>query len=531
MAKFRIRGEVIEAGDQQEAIQIFEEKQRVGEMGAGQRFATGAGRAVLDTGQKIGNMIPGVGRIAPDTFSDEAVQRQHRLHEPLNQTLSGGYGQFAGDLAALAPVGGAGRAVLGKTLGALGGVGQKALANPWVRNTLEGAIIGGTAAQPGEKLGGASEGAVWGTALPAAGKALSKIANPLDAVQEAKDLIARKVNLSAGQMNPDSYIGQLEKALQSVGLMGGKLAKRRAEPVGQFYREVATDAGPPGFKATDGDRDSLVKQLQDAYGLSYQDAIRAYTQLEPVIKNAAADVPLGPRQLRPGQPKAPGILQEQTKGGYPGTFVTNQDRARAGQNINNQLTGVGERQTSGEELQSLRSNLRTAGRDQATEGERAISKRAADKVTQAIESQIDPADAVKLREIDARYPGMLVFKDAARAAGDRPWPTPFQLSKSVKGVASEGDYSVGQGPLRDMARRGARVFADAPETGARQVTVGKFPATKATALVGLNQVPSEVLAGMTPWQRKIQAQMDALRQYDMGPIRGLVPAFGMAGDE
>lgn len=531
MAKFRIRGEVIEASDQQEAIQLYEEKQNVSGMGAGERFARGAGRAVLDTGQKVGNMIPGVGRIAPDTFGDESVQRQHRLHEPLNQTLSGGYGQFAGDLAALAPVGGLARGGLSKTLGVLGGMGQKALTNPWVRGAVEGSAIGATAAQPGEKLGGASEGAVWGTALPAAGKALGKIANPLDAVQEAKDLIARKVNLSAGQMNPDSYIGQLEKALQSVGYFGGKLGKRRAKPVAEFHREVATDAGPPGFKATDADRDGLVKQLQDAYGLSYEDAIRAYTKLEPVIKNAAADVPLGPRQLKPGQPKVPGILQEQTKGGYPGTFVTNQDRARAGQNINNQLTGVGERQTSGEELQSLRSNLRTAGRDQATEGERAISKRAADKVTQSIESQIDPADAVKLREIDKRYPGMLVFKDAARAAGDRPWPTPFQLSKAVKGVAGEGDYAVGQGPLRDMARKGARVFAEAPETGARQVTVGKFPGTKAAGLAALNQVPSDMLAGMTPAQRKIAAQLEALRQYDIAPIRGLVPAFGMAGDE
>jgi hypothetical protein len=451
----------------------------------------------------------GLGRVMPETFGREAVEAQGRRNEPLRSTNAGYLGGFAGDVAAGIPMGGG---AVGTGVKALRSLGKAA--GPIVRGIAEGSTVGAAMSKPGERTAGAQGGAVLGGAVPAAGAALSRVGDPLRAIPEAKNLVGRNVDLTAGQINPDSYIGQLERALQSVGLFGRKLGAQRQKPVGQFYREVASEAGPPGFLAKDGTKDDLVQQLRDAYGLTYDDAIKAYTKLEPVIKNAAADVPLVPRQVRPGQPKVAGALDDTTRGGYPGTFMTNQDRARSRQNISNQISEVDPFTTSGAELQALRSNLRTSGREGQTAGERAIARRAAGKVTESIESQIAPDDAAKLRAADARYPGKLAFEDAASASRDRPWPTSYQLSNAVKGVSDEGDYAVGKGPLRDLARAGTKVFQDAPETGARAVTAGKFPGTKAAVLTGVNMIPSKVLAGLTAPQKKVANFLISMKGFD-----------------
>lgn len=540
MPKYRIEGQIIEAASPEEAYALADERQRVGGLNPLQQFGEAAVRAVPEAGGKIGNLMQ-LGRVMPETFGNEAIAAQGRRNAELRNTNAGYLGGFAGDVLATLPAGGVGRSALSGALEAVGATRLGNLAGRGAGKFLtEGSVTGAAMADPENRGEGAVGGAALGAAFPVAGKVLSKVAEPIRALPEAVDLIKRKVRLTAGELNPDTWLGQMEQALTSAPYFGPKLAARRNQAMQDFRTRVTEEASAPGatIRPSD-DVNELYDQARQSWDQPYEETVGQYQQLDPHIVG-----PFPPRI--PGAQSIPlhsgtwgaGAAEAATQRGYPGTFVTEADRAAAAQNVANQMSGVGLTSTSGRELQAARSNLRTSARDAETPGQRRLTKAAADELTASLESQLRPADAARLRELDARYPNFVALRDAVRRAGDRPggW-TPHQLSTAVRTATEEGEYALGGGPLRDLSKAGAKVFAArSPETGARAVTVGRMPGTKAATALALNQVPPEVLAGLTPWQQRLMSQMAALRRYDAtdpmsaAMLRGLLPTSVFAGE-
>jgi hypothetical protein len=540
MAKYRIDGQVYDAASPEEAYALADERKRVGELGPLRQFGEATLKAFPQTGAKIGNLV-GLGHLSPENFGDEAVQAQVRRNQELRNTNAGYLGGFTGDVLSSAPVGGPARVGLTKALQAAGATKLGNLAGQGAgRFVAEGAATGAALGNPGERGRATAEGAAWGSAFPLAGKALQKIAQPIEAAPEALELLKRKVRLTAGEMVPDSWLNQMEQALTSVPYLGPRIAGQRARSMGDWRQQVYQEGSAPGTTIRpSADQNEMFTQARQSWDQPYEEAVRGYAQLEPRIVGpmpprlqGATSIPLH------GGAWGPGAAEEATQRGLPGTFITDADRAAAAQNVRNQMSGVGRETTSGAELQAARSNLRTSARDAETPGQRRLTKAAADEVTQALESQLSPEDAARLRELDARYPNFVALRDAVVRSGDRPEGfTPHQLSTSVRRAADEGEYALGGGPLRDLSRAGARVFgARSPETGARQLTVGALKMPKAAAMAAANELPPELLAGLMPWQQRLMAQMAELRRYDATDpmsaalMRNLLPATMIAGE-
>jgi hypothetical protein len=386
-------------------------------------------------------------------------------------------------------------------------------------------------AQPGERGRGAAEGAAWGAALPAAVTAAKRIAEPVKAIPEALNLIRRKVRLTTGEMNPEGWLNQIEEAAQSLPGVGPALARQRRRAWGDVQAASAEAAGPPGFQLRQNTRDvdDMVGQVKDAYGAAYDDALTSYTNLEPrIVRTQGGDVPLH------NYPNREGAAAAATRGNFP-QGVTRAERKSARQIIEDQLTTLPRDQpVTGAQLQTTRSNLRTAGRERQG-NERWPIKRAAGTLTEAIESQIAPKDAAKLREIDEAYPNLAVLRDAVRAGKDSPQGfSPSQLSQAVAKNTELGDYAEGGGPMREISRAGAKVFERRSNpTGERMLTlpgqVLKYPV--AAALVGANKLPVDVRIGATVPQRVLKAALAELEQLQANNpraaayFRSLIPAY------
>jgi len=157
--------------------------------------------------------------------------------------------------------------------------------------------------------------------------------------------------------------------------------------------------------------------------------------------------------------------------------------------------------------------VRTMARDTDVGGERAILRGAADSVTAALKSQMQPDDFKRLVEIDAQYPEFKILQDVTKRGGDQPggW-TPAQLSQAVRSATDLGDYAKGGGRLRGLSKAGREVFEQrSMPTGERQVTTGflgrlGLPLASAVGVAG-TKIPGKALAGETVRQRALRAAL------------------------
>jgi len=473
-------------------------------MGGFDKFRAGVGQGMTNIARQAGNIV--------GLKSDESLQDAAGLDRALLDTGAGKAGSIVGEMAATAPLGG------------LAAGGARALGMGAIRAGLaEGAAQGALTAGPGSRLGGAASGAALGALLPGGGAALRRVARPLKGSGSARQLIREGVNLTPGEISPRSTLNQMEQAMQSSPFFGSGIKNLRDNSMSDFQRAVSNAAAPPGGVQLSGvtDVNDMASLVGKGYGKAYDDAIGGYNNLQPrIVRTAGGDIPLH------SYPNAPGALQQSASQAYPGRIVTQDMRRNLSRPLQDQLTGIDKLRTTGKELQGVRSNIRAMARDTDVGGERAILNSAQKKITDSLESQMQPSDFKKLQDVDSAYGGFKILQDVTKRGGDQPggW-TPAQLSQAVRSATDLGEYAAGGGRMRDLSKAGRKVFEQrSMPTGERQVTLGVLgklglPATSGVYYQAAKRIPAKAWAGMTDPQQRLNAMLNVLRRRHKGDLQ------------
>jgi hypothetical protein len=473
-------------------------------MGRIQKAGVGLNAGVRSVGRHIANLVPD----ALGGMTDETLQEREALDAPIRDTGAGFAGAVVGEAGASAvPALGVGAAAtrLGATIGPRM---AQATASPIGRGAIEGAAQGAVMAGPGNRWEGLKSGAAFGSALPAAMGAGSKMARGATRTPEAQALLDRGVDLTPGQMNPKGVVNQLEENAQSLMGQGPMIKAARENAATDFSKAGAREAAAPGAQIAD-NADPRV-MLDDAYKSFeplYEQAkgFPIVTQKgSPVIVNTGSNEPLAARVAK---------LATVKKG-------TAAARANAKEYAENELS---RHFKTSDDLLEARSNIRTKIRD-LKGSTNSVDKDTAEilsdieqSFTDALNSQL-PADALKaLKTADASYGKFKVFEDAMYRAKDQPGGfTPSQLSQAARdSVPSNGAYARGAGGTpREMARQGKEVFdTRSPATGARLLGLPGVPflrdivAFPSTLMAG-TKTGRRLAPGATAAQKKVAAMVD-----------------------
>jgi hypothetical protein len=524
-----------------EAAEYFRQKAREGYaaevpnategMSGVEKFRAGVGQGMVNIARHGANLV-GMDKLP---FTDIDTSKQgladaKQRDQALLETGAGRAGSIVGEIAATAPIGG------------LAAGGARALGGGLVRAGLaEGAAQGLLTADPGQRLRGAAEGAAFGAVLPGGARLVKFAGQPLRATKEAKELIRRGVRLTPGELNPTGRLNQWEQALQSSGVGGATIRNAREGAMQDFQRAAAEAAGGRGTKLVGRqDPDEWVRQLENQYNQRYDNAIGGYNQLTPDIwTTTGQNTPLF---TYPGTGRGPvGAMVDATSQRFPGAVVKPSQRTEMLGVLEDQLsalrtpTGQIPKNVTGRELQRVRSDIRAARRGTDEAGERALLGAGERKMTQSIESQINPADAAALQAVDADYGGFKVFQDAVARSRAAPGGfTPFQLESSIAKHTDLGEYARGGGgPLRTLSKAGRKVFEQRVQpTGERQVLTGLFgrwgTPGAASALAAATKIDPKKLAGMTPGQRALNMKIAALRRKFLSELQA-GQSLGTAG--
>jgi hypothetical protein len=513
------------AAELQQMLSSASRQQTLGEMSGPQRFAAGMGQGALNVGRQIKSLT---GFRSPE----EAAQQREQDAELL-ATGAGKAGAFTGEVLATAPVGGV-VAAGGKRLGAnvlgrlaAGGAGQGA---------AEGALM-----SEGDRLRGAAAGAAGGVLLPwAGGKAARAVTRGVGASPAARRLMGQGVDLTPGQMNPDSMLGQIEEVSTNLPFVGPAIKKARENAVGDWQKAVTKQAGAPGAAPTS------VDSAYQSFGPAYDQA-KGFPTSPSIMRTAGGDIPLATF------PQTRGAFERAARD--PNVMADMAKRKQVNSWLQNKLTqlpgaGRGQQPMDSADLLKLRSDIRdqirTAGKGaQPDDAQVALLRNAEQSITDALESQLPKQATDALRATDKSYSQYKIVEDAARRAGDQAQGmTPSQLSAAVKGATNAGEYARGGGgPLRKLASSGKQVFdARTPPTGARLAALapiayvaGAGPsaaAAGALAFAATNKYGRKALGGGFKAQQKGAALQRALRRKAGRVMNNLGIATGArAGEE
>lgn len=471
-------------------------------------FGLGARNIALNAGEMLGLTSP------------ERVREAQAEGAPITGRFPGNVGAFAGETAALFPIG----------MGVSGAATRLGLlARGVLAGAAEGAAQGAIAAGPDERMSGLGVGAVTGGALPSAARMAQLLGRGAEVTPNARRLMRRGVELTPGQMNPEGNWGMMEEVLQAVPVIGPKIREARGRGWTQTQNVIAQEAAPPGVKLTPRqDPQDMFRDLANAYDTAY-DVGKGYPML-PVIRPATGpDVPLSQALQVPRGAKG-----------------TDEGRKYAASVLNNELSsikGLGSKLSS-DDLLAMRSRIRAEVRDlrkrpNAPLGADDILTNAEQKITAALDSQLPPNVVQQVRAIDAKYGNFKVLEDALNRAIDRPEGfTPAQFSQAVRaGTTSRMGYAAGGGRMRDVSRAASDVFTPRQAPTGRQLAallaaggtaaIGG-PATQAVGagVLGMGALPymqnqagriaRRALTGQT------QAQQ-AIRQAERAARRALTP--------
>jgi hypothetical protein len=452
--------------------------------------------------------------------SPERVREAQAEGAPITGRFPGNVGAFAGETAALLPVG---MGVAGAAT-RLGMVPRGVLAG-----ATEGAVQGAVAAGPDDRISGLGLGAVTGGALPSAKRMAQLLGRGMEVTPNARRLMRRGVELTPGQMKPEGNWGMMEEVLQAVPVIGPKIREARGRGWTQTQNVIAQEAAPPGVKLPPRqDPQDMFRDLANAYDTAY-DVGKGYPML-PVIRPATGpDVPLSQALQVPRGAKG-----------------TDEGRQYAASVLNNELSsikGLGSKLSS-DDLFAMRSRIRSEVRDlrkraNAPLGADDILTSAEQKITAALDSQLPPNVVQQVRAIDAKYGNFKVLEDALNRAIDRPEGfTPSQFSQAVRaGTTSRMGYAAGGGRMRDVSRAASDVFTPRQAPTGRQLAallaaggtaaIGG-PATQAAgaSILGMGALPymqnraGQIARRALTGQTQVQ---QAIRQAERAARRTLTP--------
>ena len=440
--------------------------------GWAERTLAGAGQGMTTIARHVGNLLGGI-----DGTSNAALARDAKLDAPLLKTPAGMVGNFLGETAALAPVGGGAEAALGK-LGILG-----ADASPIVRGVAQAIPQGFLAASPGHRIAGTITGAISGAALPALQGFGGKLVRGIARTPAAQDLLDEGVSLTPGQMNPRGIFNRMEQSAEALPVVGDLAQNARENAMGQYTRAMVQRSMAPGA--------TLPPETTD-----FNDMIEHAARSFDAAYDPAKGIPVGPKIMNEGADVQLSKALENVAN-KPRIGLAAGDRASLGQQAADQLAETVKRAKAdggmlSDHLLALRSAFREAARGEdgltnASRATRGFWKDAANKITDALESQITPEAAGALRDADEQYAKFAVMRDVARSVKDAPnGPTPFQISNAIAHNTPPNMYARGEGLNRDLAKAAREVFqSNVPRTGFSGVGRVLLPVAAGAGLTGL----------------------------------------------
>jgi hypothetical protein len=329
------------------------------------------------------------------------------------------------------------------------------------------------------------------------------------------------VDLTPGQMNPSSSIGQLEEAATNAPFLGPAIQRAREASQQDWRGAVVRQGGAPGT------RPGSVDEAYQSFGPAYDQA-KGIPTYPKEMRTAGGDIPLA------SFPQVRGAFTQAVRD--PNVMADPAKRKQVNAWLQNKLGQLpqGGRNTAAtmdsEHLLKLRSDIRdqirVAGKGaQPDEAQVALLQNAEQAITRTLESQFPQAASDALRSTDRAYSQYKIIEDATRRAGDQlQGMTPSQLSAAVKAATPAGAYARGGGgPLRQMAGAGKQVFdVRTPPTGARLAVLGGLGAligapaaatvAGATAAAAMTKGGRKFMAGNTKAQRRAKALGVALRR-------------------
>ena len=409
-----------------------------------EKFRYGFGLGARNIGLNAAEMV--------GLTSPERVREAQTEGAPITGQFPGNVGAFTGEVATLAPLG----------MGVAGAATRLGMpARGVLAGVTEGAAQGAAAAGPDDRLSGLAMGAATGGALPSAKRMAQLLAGGRDMTTSARKLTSQGVDLTPGQMQPESTYGQIEEAMMAVPGIGPRIKAARDRGWTQTQNLIAQEAAPPGFTTQPRQNpQAMFRDLIDAYDKAYEVG-RGFPIRPVIMKTQGNDVPLS--QVLKVSPQTPG---DDASRKYANSFLANE------------LSVIRGRQLSSEDLFDLRSRIRAEVRDlrknqNAPFKAADMLENAEGRITEALESQLPPDVMRQIRAIDSKYGNFKTVEGALFRAGDKEGGfTPAQFSQEVRqGSQSRMGYAAGGGRMRDIASAGREVFENRqPQTGRLALT-------------------------------------------------------------
>lgn len=220
------------------------------------KFAAGAGKAIVDTGRGLGQMVGLVDR--------KDVEESRKLDSSLMNTSAGKWGNFTGNVATTLPlafVPGANTIKGAALIGSLAGLALPSTSTEeTLKNTGLGTLAGGGGVLAGRTLAAGYQGAT-GLIRPLTAKGQKQIAaevlqsSATDAnkaalnAAKAKPLV-KGSNPTLGQVADDAGLAQLERTLYNNPEAQGPLAKAYQAQQDARRKAIGDIAGTPEYRAS-----------------------------------------------------------------------------------------------------------------------------------------------------------------------------------------------------------------------------------------------------------------------------------------
>ena len=328
--------------------------------------------------------------------------------------------------------------------------------------------------------------------------------------RSARELTGRGVELTPGQMQPDSTWAMVEETLMGVPGLGPKIKTARERGWTQTQALIAQEAAPPGVRVQPRqDPQAMYRDLLDAYDQAYEVG-RGFPVSPRIMRTQGKDVPLSDALKVPA-----GSPGDDASRKYANLFLANEWSALRG------------RQLQSDDLFALRSRIRAEARElrknkNAPFKAADMLENAEKRVTEALESQL-PTDVMRqVKDIDSKYGNLKVFEGALFRAGDRAEGfTPSQFSQEVRNATpSRMGYAAGGGRMRNISGAAKDVFDNRqPMTGRQLASLLPLAGAGGAAVLG-GGIPGAAAVGATTLGASLPYMRNAVGEISRDVIMG-----------
>lgn len=489
---------------------------QAGLMAAVNRLPESFGKAIVGDGFRKGAIDPSA------TYQQARDLNRQESREAASQQPGAYYGAGTALAVPMALATPSIQAAKGAGLLARTGIGAL---NAGIQGTVAGVgmseseTMGGIAS---DALGTGMLTAPIGAAFPLAGAAASRLVNGVvKPTPAAQRLMSEGVDLTVGQMDPASLIGQVEQANTS-GAAGKLIQAQRQVGREGWQNAVLNKVRPPGAGgALSGDIHARLSGVADEFSDAYG-SLKGHRVMPEIYEGGGKWRGLVTDESLVGAAKTKGLFDLATDN--PNIISDESNRQLVRNWLANKLTqlpkGAGKNGMPADRLQALRSDIRTEARGllrgNPTSQDRAQAQMLLDAeegVTRVLEEQLPEHVTDTLRAADSRYGMFKTVESAVAKMKDKPDLAPSHLSNAISEATNKSAYARGAGgELRELARAGHEALdMTVPPTGVRTflVPASNVPLVReATGFASyLANQPSakRFLTGQTAPQRAIQA--------------------------